>query len=1099
MNFLLTEKIIKQLCGEIAYKKGDAYYRAQKVSVENYNANSPIIKASVKGDSIFHVTIQNDRNGNVHAECTCPSLASFNKYCQHIAAVLRFIQNLQQLESSPNRSYSNQQKDKLLIENRSINTTSPSEMLVEEYQLSNELLSLFGNKTELPSGNQLHFETRQILNVEFTCRPITLENGMCLFGVQTMVGRAKLNIVHKLRDFLDKIEQREHYVISSDFTYKPEIHSFQMKTDAVIRQLINIHQDEKVYLDSSNLPSFLNDSMILVPPTSWEVLFPLLSNAPFVKLEHDGCTYNGIRLSNDKIPLHFEFTEGENEGSRLIVKGLNQIKVLEAYGCVLYDGKIMKLPAGDVKRLLTFKQILDHSGKFQITIPPVQLEDFVETVMPGLMKLGNVRIAPAISHRLVKTPLKAKLFLDRVKNRLLAGLEFHYGNLVINPLEGNRHGSGPGPTVNREGEKEQQIMQIMEDSSFTKTEGGYFMHNEEEEYHFLFHVVPRFKKLVQIYATTAVKLRLQTVNKGPLIRVDVDKDERTDWLAFRFDIQGIPESEIRKLLESLEEKRKFYKMPHGSLLSLETKAFQKLNRFIDETGISGEELTGEGIRIPLIKGIQLIDTLQDGNVISMGQSFLKLMENLQNPGKQEFAVPASLNLVLRDYQKDGFRWLKTLAKYKFGGILADDMGLGKTLQSITFIVSVLPEIRERKLPALIVSPSSLLYNWLNELKKFAPEIKARIVDGSKLERSSIVKDISSVDVIITSYPLLRRDINMYAGQIFHTMIMDEAQAFKNYTTRTAKVVKMIQADYRFGLTGTPIENSLEELWSIFNVVFPSLFPGRKAFNELTRENVAKRVRPFLLRRLKEDVLKELPEKIESILSWELLPEQKKLYAAYLAKLKHDTLKHLNKDTFQKNRIRILAGLTRLRQLCCHPALFVEGYKGSSAKFEQLMEIVEECRSTGKRMLIFSQFTKMLDIIGRELGNQGVPYFYLDGNTPSFERVELCNRFNNGERDLFLISLKAGGTGLNLTGADTVVLYDLWWNPAVEQQAADRAYRMGQKNVVQVIKLVAHGTIEEKMNELQEKKKNLVEEIIQPSQEKLSALTEQEIKEILMIN
>ena len=254
----------------------------------------------------------------------------------------------------------------------------------------------------------------------------------------------------------------------------------------------------------------------------------------------------------------------------------------------------------------------------------------------------------------------------------------------------------------------------------------------------------------------------------------------------------------------------------------------------------------------------------------------------------------------------------------------------------------------------------------------------------------------------------------------------------------------------------------------------------------------------MLRRLKEDVLSELPEKMELIDSAELLPDQKKLYAAYLAKLREDTLKHLNKDTLRKNRIRILAGLTRLRQICCHPALFVDGYKGSSAKFEQLKRIIEESRLSGRRVLIFSQFTKMLDLIGRELALLDLPFFYLDGQTPSAERVEICRRFNEGERDFFLISLKAGGTGLNLTGADTVILYDLWWNPAVEEQAADRAHRIGQKNTVQVIKLLSRGTIEEKMNELQDKKKNLIEEIIDSNESAAGRLTEEDIREILMI-
>lgn len=426
------------------------------------------------------------------------------------------------------------------------------------------------------------------------------------------------------------------------------------------------------------------------------------------------------------------------------------------------------------------------------------------------------------------------------------------------------------------------------------------------------------------------------------------------------------------------------------------------------------------------------------------------------------------------------------------------MGLGKTVQSIAYIVSELAEIRNQQQPVLIVCPATLTYNWHNELKKFAPDIRAVIADGNRSERLSALTNAAQADVIITSYPLLRMDVEQYARQSFHTLFLDEAQAFKNHSTQTAHAVKRIQARHRFALTGTPVENSIEELWSIFDAVFPELFHGRRAFNDLTREDVARRIRPFLLRRLKVEVLKELPDKIESLQASKLLPDQKKIYVTYLAKLQQETLKHLNGDEFQKNRIRILAGLTRLRQICCHPALFVEDYTGGSAKFEQLLEIMEECRSSGKRMLIFSQFTKMLELIGRELGLQGVPFFYLDGQTPSRERIELCSKFNEGERDLFLISLKAGGTGLNLTGADTVILYDLWWNPAVEQQATDRAHRIGQKSVVQVIRLVTQGTVEDKMYELQQTKKNLIDEVIQPGQEALSTLTEQDIRDILMI-
>ncbi|MED3564027.1 DEAD/DEAH box helicase, partial [Bacillus xiapuensis] len=616
---------------------------------------------------------------------------------------------------------------------------------------------------------------------------------------------------------------------------------------------------------------------------------------------------------------------------------------------------------------------------------------------------------------------------------------------------------------------------------------------EELEYHFLYHVVPNFKKLVQVYATTAVKSRLFKYTPQPRFRVD--RRERTDWLSFRFELKGIPESEIRNLLTSLEEKRKYYRLRDGSFLSLESPEFIEMNRFLQGIGVKPKEIHTE-FELPLTQGLAVIQSFE--NSVKIGSSLKQLLADLRNPAGIQFKIPAKLTGILRDYQKHGYQWLKTLAHYGLGGILADDMGLGKTLQSIAYIQSVLPEIHKTKQTVLIVSPSSLTYNWWNELKKFTPDIRAEIVDGSKAQRMNLLKNLDKVDVVITSYPLLMRDRISYGRITFHTLFLDEAQAFKNPVTQTAKAVKKLQAGHRFALTGTPIENSLDELWSIFHVVFPELFPNRKAFHDLQREEVTKRVRPFILRRVKKDVLGELPEKIESMHASDMLPDQKKLYASYLAKLKHDTLKHLDQDTFQKNRIKILAGITRLRQLCCHPALFVDGYKGSSAKFEQLLKIIEECRSTGRRMLIFSQFTQMLAIMGNELTSKGVSYFYLDGSTPAAERVELCNRFNRGEKALFLISLKAGGTGLNLTGADTVILYDLWWNPAVEQQAADRAYRMGQKNTVQVIKLIAHGTIEEKMNELQEKKKHLIDDVIKTGEEKLSSLTEEDIREILMI-
>jgi SNF2 family DNA or RNA helicase len=1075
MNIKLNQKIIQEMCGTVSFKRGDSFYRANKVTFQHYSPHS--CEATVTGTEDFHVTIEQDIHGDFLKKCSCPSLASFQKDCQHIAAVLLSI-------------YEHQRKGTIPIginDAQSSSTKNPT--------LSEGLLTIFNHKSNRSSAHQLHFEKRKILDVEFLCKPIHMGEGQHVFGLEMKIGATN---IQNIRVFLEQVNKGKPSLQSITFTYDPSLHCFQKESDAVIQQLIQVMHDEKLYIDALKDKSIytISNQKLLIPPSSWEQLVPLLTRAPLVKLEADGTIYDRLQFSDKPIPLHFDISENESSDYHLKITGLNRLILFKSYRAVLSRENFIQLKSEDSTRLSELKQMLDSSGTNQIPIPKEQMDVFLEKVVPGLKRLGVVQISSAISQQFGKSSLIAKLYLDRVKNRLLAGLEFHYENIVIHPLEEN-HELRTGFTIIRDMEKETEILQLMEDSLFAKTDGGYFLHNEELEYEFLYHVIPKLQKLVQLYATTAVRNRIFRENARPQIRVKVKK-ERTNWLEFKFEMDGIPEKQIREILVALEEKRKYYRLRNGSLLSLETREFEEINRFLNALPVQNEDLE-KGLNFPIIKGIQLLDTVdEDRHPFILEESFREFLENIQNPASLDFEVPSSLVPILRDYQKQGYKWLKTLASYGFGGILADDMGLGKTIQSIAFILSELPHIRKNKQPILIVCPSSLTYNWLNELMKFAPNVEAVVVDGNQVERNKVQQVAMEMDVIITSYPLLRREINWFDKPLFHTVFFDEAQFFKNPITQTARAVKRIKAEYRFALTGTPVENSLEELWSIFHVVFPELFLGLKEYSNLSRKKIARRIRPFLLRRLKEDVLSELPEKIESVDSVELFPEQKKLYAAYLAKLRHDTLKHLDKDTLRKNRIKILAGLTRLRQICCHPALFVDGYKGKSAKFEQLMQIIQESKISGRRVLIFSQFTKMLGIIGSELANQGLPFFYLDGQTPSEDRVEICQQFNEGERDYFLISLKAGGTGLNLTGADTVILYDLWWNPAVEEQAADRAHRIGQTNIVQVIKLVARGTIEEKMNELQDKKRHLIEEIIDPKEKTSHTLTEEDIREILMI-
>ncbi|WP_458413316.1 SNF2 helicase associated domain-containing protein [Schinkia sp. CFF1] len=1062
MQINLNQKIIKERCGAVSFKKGEAFYRNGKVTVEEVTPNS--LKATVQGVECFRVYLESHPKG-FQATCNCPSLSSIDKECQHVAAVLLALMHHQQ---------------EMKFDEHTEDGT--------ESGLSEGLLRLFESKQTPTSGQQIHFENRQVLDTAFFCKGVTVEGNAC-FGIEISIASRR---IADIRELLESVRDGRSQALSNEFLYDPTEYCFDNVTDAIIQQLILVMDGEKMYRRIMPTASHQDRGMLLVPASFWKRVEPLLVRAPQVTLQYNGKSFHHFLVSDEPLPLTFEFTGNEENGHQLIIHGLSEMMILKEYDTVLSAGKVVVIKRGEAERLYELKRMLGSSRTNEIPIPNHQLKYYMEKLLPSLRKIGEVHLSGEITAQLHKTPLQAKLYLDRVKNRLLAGLEFHYENVVINPLDYQQ--PRVGSMIIRDMEKEEAILELMGEGQFNQTESGYYLQNEELEYHFLYHELPKLQKVVQVYATTAVRMRILPKTTIPKIKVKHYK-EKTHWLEFTFTIDGIPETEIKEVLAALEEKRKYYRLRDGALLSLETREMEEIQRFLHAVPVQDDEWE-KSFEVPVVEGLRLLNYFEDRDAVSMEASFREFLEKLQHPERLQFHVPTQLEGVLRNYQKHGFKWMKTLASYGFGGILADDMGLGKTVQSIAFILSELPIIREKGRPALIVCPTSVTYNWQSEMMKFAPGIQMVVMDGNKSERVKLQTELENIDVLITSYPLLRSDLRWYEKQEFHVVFFDEAQVFKNPLTQTARAVKKLKAHHRFALTGTPMENALEELWSIFHVVFPELFLGLREYSELTHKQIARRIRPFMLRRVKEDVLAELPRKKEVLETSELLPEQKKLYAGYLAKLRHKTLKHLDKETIRKNRIKILAGLTRLRQICCHPGLFVNGFEGTSAKFEQLMQIVEDARRSGRRLLIFSQFTKMLQMIGQELASQGNSYFYLDGQTPSEERVELCNRYNAGERDIFLISLKAGGTGLNLTGADTVIFYDSWWNPAVEEQAADRAHRIGQKQTVQVIKLVAKGTIEEKMNELQDRKRHLIEEVIDPKIERMGTLTEEDIKELL---
>lgn len=775
MDIKLSQKNIKDLCGTVSFKRGDAFYRAGKVEFTDDNVGR--VSATVTGADIFHVTVTETGDGRFAAECTCPKLASVKHECQHVAAVLLAIMDEQKKGTS----------------NAHINDKHKGSDLAES------LLTIFSEGPRRTSGHQLHFETRKILNTVFNIEPVKMSDKEMLLGISMSIG--PIGILD-IQGFLLSVANREAAHLSEVFTYDPQLHCFQNDIDSIINILIQIVEDADNEAKDGTLTSTL-----IIPPSFWVRLLPLLENIQDVKFKEEGKVTWPFSVSNEKLPLLFNFEKMTEKDYSLKIAGISELIVMDKYDLVWLKSKLIQLSTEDCSRLFELKNMLAKTKTDSIPILDDQMGFFVEKVVPGLRRIGEVRIDGDITKQFLTEPLTAKLFLDRVNNRLLAGVEFQYGKIEFNPLEDRE------PKVNslliRDSVKEDQILELLDEASFAKTDGGYFLHNEELEYEFLYHVMPKLQKLVQIYATTAVRARIFREPVRPQIRVKVKK-ERTNWLEFKFEMDGIPEKQIRDILEALEEKRKYYRLRNGSLMSLETREWEEIQRFLNPGPIQEEDLE-KGLNVPIVRGMQLIETFEDGPVLQVEESFRNFLEEISTPGKVKFAVPESLQSILREYQKQGYQWMKTLASYGFGGILADDMGLGKTLQSITYISSELRNVRDRQHPILIVCPSSLVYNWLSEFMKFTPEIQAIIIDGNKAERSKILKDISGIDVVITSYMLLRKDIHLYEKINFHTVFFDEAQAFKNPLTQTAKAVMNIQADHRFALTGTPIENSTEEL------------------------------------------------------------------------------------------------------------------------------------------------------------------------------------------------------------------------------------------------------------------------------------------------
>ena len=634
------------MCGPVSFKRGEAFFRGNKVIVDRDTPER--CEAIVTGVEDFYVTIEKDEIGGFRTSCSCPSLASFQKDCQHIAAVLLTIAEQQRKREIPKKIH-----------------THPLDFPADQHH-TKSLFTLFKDQPTRASSHQLHFENRKTIQVEFICKLVTVGKGRQMFGIGVKLGSIE---VKHIRDFIQHVKNGNSYVLSPLFTYEPSLHCFDQASNDVLMHLFQVIEDEKVYADAlSNRTDVINDhQIVLVPPSPWVQLIPMLEKVPAFSLIYDGEFYEGFHRSKEPLSLqfHLDYGEKECEKYRLKIKGLNEMVVLHDYHSVLSDGKFIQLKSDEFSRLSELKGMVENSGSNIIPIHQSEIDFFLEKVVPGLKRIGKVEISAGISENLRKTPLIAKLYLDRVNNRLLAGLEFHYENWTINPLESRE--PQIGALLIRDKEKEQVILQLMEDSSFFQTESGYYLHNEELEYEFLYHVVPKLQPFVQIYATTAVRNRVFSGSNTPMIRVKMKK-ERTNWLEFKFEMDGISDKEIREVLSALEEKRKYYRLRNGSLMSLESREFEALKRFLNELPLQKKDLESS-FDVPIVRGLHLLDSVDNPDAFRLEKSFREFLQNINDPDTLAFEVPKGVEPILRDYQKHGFKWMKTLAYYGFGGIL----------------------------------------------------------------------------------------------------------------------------------------------------------------------------------------------------------------------------------------------------------------------------------------------------------------------------------------------------------------------------------------------------------------------------------------------
>lgn len=1027
-------------------------YDVSKISFlnkkENYNENGKVTHYWYEVDdeekpTYYDVMVSIENNKKIlRTACDCKNFRSIRS-CKHIAAVI--LNNYEEMFG------------KMFINIPKISSSILEKFITsEENIIKKELtVNLIINVTERKSNYYYYYNS-----IECT--------------VKILIGDEKLyTLGNHASAFKSVYESGEGEVyFGKSFTYNPQKYYLSSDAETILKAYYNTFDDGGYnYINTSSLKKFLNK----------------LKNIKFVinNYEVDGISEyfpidTNLIKKNETYELDFDLENIEN----LIEKD---------YEYIFYKGKLYHLNAKEQELIEDLKQ--NELDKLIIS------KDKLDLFNKGLLKVvrKKLKIDSSVVDIVLPSIIKAKLYFDIRNEYIISNIVFNYDDKEIDYFNKSNE-------ILRDINFETSVLNDVGKYGFILEKDKLVLRDIEQEVEFLEIGLEQLATKYEIFTTEKfknIKIKKKT-SVSSMFGIGQD-----NILNYNFNLGDINSSELVSIFDSIKDKKKYYRLKNGDIINLEDESLQELNNLTEELELTDEEIINGKGSILKYRAIYL-DSLKKTkySIISTDNLFDNFIKNFYEYKDSNLSLEDTS--ILRDYQLTGVKWLYNLAKTGFGGILADEMGLGKTIQVIYYIKQMLKDNPTSKF--LIVVPTSLAYNWEHEFDSFASQIKKAICIGSKEKRKHILKDLNKINVIITTYGLLREDEEIYENLNFNTMIIDEAQNIKNNHAGITKVVKSIKAETKFALTGTPLENSILELWSIFDFIMPGYLANLTKFqskykikdfdedSEILIKGLSKQINPFILRRKKSDVVKELPEKLINDIYIDLKDEQKKLYVAELNRVKEEMDKIIKEEGMNKARFLILQLLTKLRQICIDPSIVYDNYTDGSNKIEQLENIVSEYTKNNHKVLIFSSFKTALNIVKEKLNNAKIKTYMIDGSVPAKTRIEMVDNFNeNDDIKVFLIMLKSGGTGLNLASADVVIHLDLWWNPQAENQATDRAHRIGQTNTVEVIHLITKGTIEEKILELQNKKRILSDKLIDGEirdKNIISELTKEDIEKLL---